>query len=101
MTDLGNPLENATYLSASRSHAYRVFLLVSIFIVLLATSLRVYRISKRSLWLDEASAANSSRGTWREALPLTRGFHSAPITDPLILSAVEKVSTEPLAVRLP
>jgi hypothetical protein len=34
-------------------------------------------------------------------LILVRGLHSAPITHPLILYAVEKISAGPLAVRLP
>jgi hypothetical protein len=78
-----------------------VFLLISMLIVLLATSLRAYHIAQRSLWLDEALAANISRGTLSQMLTLTRGFHSAPIVDPLILYSVERVSTEPLAVRMP
>ncbi len=84
-----------------RLPANRIFLAIGILIVLLAASLRIYRISQRSLWLDEAIAANISRGTLSETLILTRGFHSAPIIHPAVLYAVEKVSASPLAVRLP
>lgn len=101
MTNLKNPLEEGRELNDSKREAYRIFLLASILIILLAASLRVYHIAQRSLWLDEAIAANISRGTLPETLTLTRGLHSAPITDPLILYAVEKVSSGPLAVRMP
>ena len=79
----------------------RAFVLVSVLIVLLAVSLRIYRIGQRSLWADEAVAANISRGTLAEALTLTRAEHSAPITHPLFLYVVEKVDAGPLAVRSP
>ena len=79
----------------------RVFIFGSVLIVLLAASLRVYHIAQRSLWLDEAIAANISRDTLAETLVLTRGLHSAPVTHPLVLYAVEKVASGPLAVRLP
>ena len=79
----------------------RAFVLCATLILLLAASLRVYHIAQRSLWLDEAIAANISRGTLSQTLILTRDLHSAPITDPLILYAVEKVNAGPLAVRIP
>jgi len=74
---------------------------MSILIVLLAASLRIYHVSQRSLWLDEAIAANISRGTLSQTLVLTRGFHSAPIIHPALLYAIEKISAGPLAVRFP
>jgi hypothetical protein len=79
----------------------RLFLLASLLILVLAASLRLYHLAQRSLWLDEAIAANISRGTISETLTLTRGFHSAPILDPLILYTVERMGTSPWAVRLP
>lgn len=82
-------------------HKNRLFLLASVLIILFASSLRVYHISQRSLWLDEALAANISRGTLPQTLILTRGLHSAPIIDPLVLYVTEKISTGPLAVRFP
>ena len=100
-TVFGESLEREIPLSDSRRKAYRVFLLVSALVLLLAISLRVYHVAQRSLWLDEAIAANISRGTLAQTLTLTRGLHSAPITDPLILYAVERVGSGPLAVRIP
>ena len=94
-------MEGRTELKGSRRKAYGLFLLVSILIVLFAASLRTHRIAQRSLWLDEAIAANISRGTLSQTLTLTRDLHSAPIADPLILYGVEKVGYGPLAVRLP
>ena len=94
-------LATRTELDSARQPRYRAFLFVSISIVLFAASLRAWHIADRSLWLDEAIAANISRGTVAETLVLTRDLHSAPIVHPLILYAVEKVAADPLAVRLP
>lgn len=79
----------------------KAFLCGCVFVVLLAASLRLYHISQRSLWFDEAIAANISRGTLAQTLILTRNEHSAPIVHPLVLYAVEKVAAGPLAVRSP
>jgi hypothetical protein len=87
--------------SPSVRSGYKSFLLFSVLILLLATALRVYHISQRSLWLDEAIAANISRGTISQTLTLTRGLHSAPIIDPMMLYVTEKVASGPLAVRFP
>ena len=90
-----------TNLNGWRRPVNRAFLLVSVLIVLFAVALRIYHIGQRSLWFDEAVAANISRGTLAEALTLTRAEHSAPIVHPLLLYAVEKVDAGPLAVRGP
>jgi len=90
------PNENLSHSTAS---SRRLFLVASALIVLLAGSLRGYHLAQRSLWLDEAIAANISRGSLSQTLTLTRGFHSAPILDPLILNGVERVANGPLAVR--
>jgi len=87
--------------SSVMSRQVRVFVLCATVILLLAALLRTYNIAQRSLWLDEAIAANISRGTLSQTLTLTRDLHSAPITDPLILYAVEKINASPLAVRIP
>jgi hypothetical protein len=102
-----NPVSTNTVLSdgisagESTRESSRAFIVAAVLILLLAASLRIYHITQRSLWLDEAIAANISRGTLSQTLILTRDLHSAPITDPLILHAVEKVSAGPLAVRIP
>jgi hypothetical protein len=75
--------------------------LASLAIVLFAFALRTYHIGQRSLWFDEAVAANISRGTLAETVTLTQAEHSAPITHPLLLYVVEKVDAGPLAVRGP
>lgn len=95
------PMTASTGGRRSRLPANRVFLGVGILVVVLAASLRVYHLAQRSLWLDEAIAANISRGTLSQTLTLTRGFHSAPIIHPALLCAVEKISAGPLAVRFP
>ncbi len=84
-----------------RTPGSRAFLCAAVAIVLLGVAPRAYHLGWRSLWIDEAIAANVSRGTLAQTLALTRGLHSAPIVDPLILYAVEKVSAGPLAVRTP
>ena len=94
-------MEPVTDQSRSMLRPTHVFLMGSALIILLASSLRIYHVSQRSLWLDEAIAANISRGTVAETLVLTRALHSAPIVHPLILQATEAVSTQPLAVRFP
>ena len=48
-----------------------------------------------------ASHVVLSRGSLGETFALTRGEFSGPVTYPAILYAVERVSTSPLAVRLP
>ena len=92
----------ATQSEAMRSRVTnRMFRGVCVIVLLFAAVPRVYHFSQRSLWLDEALAANISRGTLPETLTLTRAFHSAPMFHPLLLWGVEKVSTGPLAVRMP
>ncbi len=79
----------------------RVYVLMSLLLLLSAACLRVHSISQRSLWLDEAIAANISRGTLSHTVFLVRAFDSAPIVHPLILYVTEKASTTPFAVRMP
>ncbi len=70
-------------------------------ILLLAASLRLYHLGQRSLWFDEAVAADISHHSIAETVALTRGMHSAPLTHPILLSFVEKFSARPIAVRAP
>jgi hypothetical protein len=94
-------LSAASNLNGPRRALSQEFLLCCIVVMLLAASLRLYHISERSLWFDEAIAANISRGTLGHTLVLTRNEHSAPIIHPLVLYAVEKTAAGPLAVRTP
>ena len=80
---------------------WRRYLAISLLILTLAVVVRAVGISTRSLWYDEAIAANISRGSMSETIILTRLEHSAPILHPLILFAVERVAQTPLAVRVP
>jgi len=70
-------------------------------VILVAVMPRAYHLGQRSLWLDEAIAANISRGTLAQTLILTRALHSAPIIHPFILCAVEKAAVSAVSVRLP
>ena len=79
----------------------RPFLTGSVPIILLASSLRIYHVSQRSLRLDEAGAADIFPGTAVETLALIRALHRAPIVHPLLIQTTEAVSTRPLVVRLP
>ena len=77
------------------------FLYFALATILIAFLVRVYHFGERSLWLDEAIAANISRGTFADTVALTRVLHSAPLIHPIILWVVERFSSEPYAVRLP
>jgi uncharacterized membrane protein len=76
------------------------FLVAALFLLIIASALRVYHLGDRSLWYDEAVTANASGGTFTQALEETRRF-SAPIIHPSILYLVEKIGKDPVAVRAP
>lgn len=79
----------------------RVFLIVSFLVAMSAILLRLYHIEDRSLWLDEAKAANYARGTLAETLSNTQFHDSAPIAHPFLLYVAQKIGEGPLAVRFP
>jgi hypothetical protein len=79
----------------------RAFLFACVLLLAVAGFLRIYHIAQRSLWFDEAVAANISHGKLGETLTLIRLEDTAPIVHPLILYAVEKVTSGPFAVRCP
>jgi len=94
----------STGLDAPRSAATqpsRLVLAAFVLIFLAACALRIDHIGRRSLWLDEAIAANISRGTWAQAMVLIRGIDSAPVIHPFILYAVERAPVSATTVRLP
>jgi uncharacterized membrane protein len=76
------------------------FLVVSVFLLIIGTVLRVYHLGDRSLWYDEAVTANASDGTFTQVLEETRLF-SAPVIHPSILYLAEKVGKSPDIVRAP
>jgi hypothetical protein len=101
----------------------RLFLTLSILLVVVATALRGYHLGARSLWFDEALAANISRGrltpteegfrtngpphealaenSVRRLLDDTRELNSAPLAHPYILFLVQRVWRGATAVRTP
>ena len=83
---------------SSRGH---FFLVAALFLLVIGAALRVYHLGDRSLWFDEALTANTSRGTLTHMLEETRARCSAPIVHPYILYLVQKVSSGPVAVRVP
>ena len=69
-------------------------------LLLVAAGLRFYDLSGNSLWLDEAVAANNSRGSFSETLGNTASRNSSPILYPLILWVIQKVESSPFSVRM-
>ncbi len=78
----------------------RLALAAFLCLLIAAAALRFYDLPGNSAWLDEAAAANLSRGTIREVVSGTRGSNSAPILYPLALWAVQKVESTPLSIRV-
>ena len=79
----------------------RLVLAAFLLIFLIACALRTDHIGRRSLWLDEAIAANISRGAWSQAMVLVRGIDSAPVIHPFLLYVVERAPVTATTVRLP
>src|SRR5271156_911216 len=67
------------------------FVITALFIFTIATVLRVYHLGVRSLWFDEALAAEFSRGTFAGMLEQIRLRDSAPLLHPYILFLMQKV----------
>lgn len=110
---------------ASDPFSRRFFLIGAVLLLSIGTVLRVYHVGIRSLWFDEALAANISRGrlteverafgtgtraqakanTWlgtpSKVLEATRSLSSAPVVHPYILYLTQKVGRGPVAVRAP
>lgn len=79
----------------------RVFWIIALILLAMAASLRLYHLGHRSLWFDEALAAELSRGTFAEMLRQIRSQDSAPLLHPFILYIVQKFRESPAAVRAP
>ena len=60
-------------------------------VLIMAAALRFYDLSEASLWLDEAIAANNSRGTLWEVALYTRHRNSSPVLYPYLLWLVQLV----------
>ena len=68
-------------------------------VLIMAAALRFYDLSEASLWLDEAIAANNSRGTLWEVALYTRHRNSSPVLYPYLLWLVQLVESSPFSVR--
>jgi len=91
----------------------RSFLIAALVVLAIGTGLRLYHVGGRSLWSDEAIAANISHGiqydatftahpsraTFTEVLGQVRMWGSSPIVYPYLLYLIEKVAEGPVAVR--
>lgn len=69
----------------------RWFIILAVMVILAGAGLRLPRIGTRSLWFDEALAADNSQGTLAETVAQTRANNSSPILYPMMLYVVEKV----------
>lgn len=77
------------------------YVALSTLLLLAAIFLRIHNLSDRSLWLDEARAANNSKGTLAETILNTQHRNSSPILYPALLYFVQKIDSSPTAVRCP
>lgn len=78
----------------------RVYAAVCICLILAAAGLRFHDLTAHGLSMDEAVAANNSRGTLPEVLFNTRYYNSSPILHPLILHAVQKIESSTFSIRV-
>ena len=69
-------------------------------LLVVAAGLRFHDLSERSVWFDEAVAANNSSGALSEVIPNTRCCNSSPILYPLALWAVQKVDVSAFSIRV-
>ena len=75
--------------------------LISLFIVLIAGTLRFYNLGGNSLWLDEAIYANVPLTDFGLLLEYTRHRNSSPIFLPYIYHLFGEGLRDPLLIRLP
>ena len=77
----------------------KTFVVLAIATLLLAAGLRFYRISERSLWLDEAVVANYARQSFVDNITKTGLGSSSPIAFPVILQAVQRAHDSVFSIR--
>lgn len=80
-------------------HSPRFYWLSCACLIALAAGLRLYELSANSLWLDEASVAILTRGTFSEIWGGV-STHSAPLLHPVVLWLVQKVESSAFSVRI-
>ena len=93
--------QNLPMLKIPSFHNVTPYVVFSTLLLLAAIFLRFHDLSDRSLWFDEAVAANNSRGTLAETISNTQHRNSSPIFYPALLYFVQKIDMSPTAVRLP
>ena len=84
----------------SHDRKTRLYYAACVVLLVVAAGLRFHDLSGRSVWLDEAIAANNSSGALSEVIPNTRCCNSSPILYPLALWAVQKVHVSAFSIRV-
>ena len=84
----------------SQDHKTRLYYAACICLLVAAAGLRFHNLSGKSVWYDEAVAADNSSGTLSEVVPNTRHRNSSPILYPLALWAVQKVDVSAFSIRV-
>jgi len=80
---------------------WKPYLFACALLLLAAASARFHGLSDRSLWLDEAFAANNSRGSLVDTVGNTQQRNSSPIIYPLILQLALKIDDSAASARMP
>ena len=84
----------------SRDHKTRLYYAACVVLLVVAAGLRFHDLSEKSVWYDEAVAADNSSGTLSEVVTKTRYRNSSPILYPLALWAVQKVDVSDFSIRV-
>ena len=77
---------------------FKVYVTVGVLILIGSAFLRIYTITEKSLWHNEAVCVNDYEGSFATTLKNARQGIS-PVGYPLLLWGIEKISISPLAVR--
>lgn len=100
MTQTLTPVRTESTADTQSSISRKLYVAISAIILLAGACLRFYHLAGRSLWYDEAVAANNSHGTFEQTLQLTRHV-SAPIVHPFLLYLSESIKSNAWMVRFP
>ena len=84
----------------SQDHKTRLYYAACICLLVAAAGLRFHDLSGKSVWYDEAVAADNSSGALSEVVPNTRHRNSSPILYPLALWVVQKVDVSAFSIRV-
>ena len=84
----------------SRDRKARLYCAACVCLLMVAVGLRFHALPEHYLWLDEAKAANYSRGTFSEVIANTRCCNSSPLLYPLALWVVQQVDVSAFSVRV-